>query len=227
MLCILQSRLSSKRFPGKMMKFIKDKTLIELVVNRLKQSKKISKIVVATSINKTDKKLLSLLKKKKILFFKGSLNNVAARLHSAAKKHNAKKFVRISGDSPLIDPKLIDRIINFSKKKKFDLVTNTFPKTFPKGQSVEIINKESLKNILNKIKIKSEKENVTEYFYKNSKKYRIFNYKSKFDYSNISMTVDYKNDINKMQKIFKVINGKENFELIIKKIKKKIIITYL
>ena len=69
MLCILQSRLSSKRFPGKMIKIINDKTLIEQVINRLKQSKKISKIVVATSINTTDKKLLSLFKKKKNTIF--------------------------------------------------------------------------------------------------------------------------------------------------------------
>ena len=121
---------------------------------------------------------------------------------------NAKSFIRISGDSPYIDPKLIDEVISKSYKKlnKFDLVTNAFPRTFPKGQSIEIINTNKLKSILKKIN-KSEKENVTEHFYKNSKKFNIMNIKSKSDFSHIKITVDYKKDLNLIKKIDKRFNN--------------------
>ena len=115
--------------------------LIKHVVNRVKKSKKISKIVVATSSNKDEKKLIDYLKKNKIKVFEGDLNNVALRLYKTARLYKKNFFIRISGDSPLIDYKIIERALAIFKnsKKKYDLVTNVFPRTFPQGQSVEII----------------------------------------------------------------------------------------
>ena len=73
--------------------------------------------------------MISYLKKNKINFFRGDLENVAMRLYKTAKKNKAKFFVRISGDSPLIDPKLIDKAIKMSKGlKKYDIITNVFPR---------------------------------------------------------------------------------------------------
>ena len=146
MLCIIQARSSSRRFKNKVLYLIYGIPLIQHVINRIEQSKKISKIVVSSSLKRSDDNLIYYLKNKEIKFFRGNLENVAMRLYDTAKKNRAKYFVRINGDSPLIDPKLIDKAIEISKKLNgYDIITNTFPRTFPKGQSVEVIKTSILK----------------------------------------------------------------------------------
>ena len=98
---------------------------------------------------------------------------MASRLYETAKANKAKFFVRISGDSPLIDPKIIDKAIKISHKQgKYDIITNVFPRTFPKGQSVEVIKTSILKKYSKNFS-KADKEHVTKYFYKNSNKFRV------------------------------------------------------
>ena len=140
MLALIQARSSSKRFKNKVFCKIFNKTLIEHVINNVRNSKLVKKIVVTTSKEKSDQKLFKLLKSKNVNVFRGSLNNVSKRVLDAAKKYKSKYFLRVNGDSPMIDSTLIDKAIRIHKKNKsFDLITNVFPRTFPSGQSVEII----------------------------------------------------------------------------------------
>ena len=111
--CFIQARYSSKRLRGKVLKKIGRLTLLEILIRRLKKSKKISKIVVLTSSTNSDQKIVSFCKKKKIHFFCGSLNNVFLRFKSAIKKYKPEKVIRISADSPLMDWRLIDKMILF------------------------------------------------------------------------------------------------------------------
>ena len=168
--------------------------LINHLLSRLLKSKKISKIVVATSTNRSDDRLCNYLKKKKINFFRGSLNKVATRLYFAALSNKAKSFIRISGDSPLIDYKLINKAILISKKNKYDLISNVFPRTFPKGQSVEIIKTSILgKNL--KFMSKNDQEHVTSFFYKHSKKFLIKNFRCVKKKNNFKQSIDTKKDL--------------------------------
>ena len=147
MLVIIQARTSSKRFKNKILYSFYGKPLIQHVIEKIKKSKKV-KIVVSTSINKEDNKLVSFLIKNKIRYYRGSLNNVAKRLYDTAIFERENFFLRISGDSPLIDFRIINKIINiFENNKNFDLITNVFPRTFPSGQSVEIIRTSTLGKI--------------------------------------------------------------------------------
>ena len=118
MLAIIQARSNSKRFKNKVLHSIYGKPLIQHVIDRVNKSRFVSKLLVATSINSKDDKLVNYLKKSKIKTYRGDLKNVAARMLSAANLNKANFFVRISGDSPLIDYKLIDRIIKVHKKTK-------------------------------------------------------------------------------------------------------------
>ena len=142
------------------------------------------------------------MKKKKINFYKGNLNNVALRLVDAAKKNNAKFFLRVNADSPLIDYKLINKAIKIHKKNiSLDLITNVFPRTFPSGQSIEIIRTEVLAQNI-KFMSKDEKEHVSKYFYKNNTKFSIKNFKCSpnYKYKHLKkMTIDYKSDIKKIK----------------------------
>ena len=202
MLCIIQARSNSKRFKNKVLHLIYGIPIIQHVVSRIKRSKKMTKLIVSSSFKKSDDDLISYLKKNRIKFFRGDLENVAMRLYETAKMNKAKFFVRISGDSPLIDPKLLDKAIKISQKeKKYDIVTNVFPRTFPKGQSVEVI-KTSIINKYSKNFSKLDKEHVTKYFYDNSNKFLIKNFTFNGKNKIMKLSVDTKKDLKEILKKF-------------------------
>lgn len=206
MLAIIQARSSSKRFKKKILYKINNKPIVEHVYKKVCKSKKLNKVIVATSINKSDNELVEFLKKKKIEFFRGSLNNVADRLLNTAIKYKSTSFIRISADSPLMDYKIIDRAIKIKDKidKDFDIITNIFPRTFPKGQSVEIINTETLKKNI-KFFSKQQNEHVTLFFYENKKKFKIVNFinKKKILKKNMYQAIDTQKDLKRILLNFK------------------------
>ena len=203
MIVIIQARSNSKRFKNKVLYRIYNKPIIWHVISKIKKKKNVKKIVVATSNKKTDDKLIKYLKSIKIEYFRGSLTNVAKRLCDAAEKNKAKFFMRISADSPLIDPVIIDKAIKIfnSQKKKYDIITNVFPRSYPKGQSVEIIKTAKLRYFLSKFN-KEQKEHVTKYFYKNYKNFMIKNFMSVKNKAKIKLSIDTKNDLKLILKKF-------------------------
>lgn len=212
MLAIIQARCNSQRFANKILKIIYGKPLIKHVISRVQKAKKITKIVVATSKNKSDDKLVEYLKKIKVQYYRGSLSNVAQRMVRAAERQKKLYFLRINGDSPLIDPDIIDKAISiFRKNKNYDLISNVFPRTFPKGQSVEIIRTQVLKKYLKNMN-KIEKEHITQYFYINSDIFLIKNFVNKKKIKLIKTAVDSKKDlVNILRNIKK--NEFENYSI--------------
>jgi len=208
-LCIIQARCSSKRLPGKVLKKISGLSILERVFNQVKKSKKIKRIIIATSNHKTDKKIIKFCKIKNINCFVGPLNDVFKRFYLIAKNQNYKSFVRVSADSPFVDPKLIDRAVTIYNKKNYDIVTNIFPRTFPKGFSVEVIRSKIILNSITKIKKKINKKHLTSYFYKNYKKYKIKNLSNNVNYNNLNFSIDSKDDFIKAKKIIKIIRNKD------------------
>jgi spore coat polysaccharide biosynthesis protein SpsF len=203
MLAVIQARCNSKRFKNKILFLINNLPLIIHVYLRVKKSTFIKKVVIATSKNKTDDKLIEILQKFKIKYFRGDLKNVAKRLYKVAELNKVKYFMRINGDSPLIDYKTIDRAFRIFKNrnKDYDLITNVFPRTFPKGQSVEIIKTLALKKNLDYFS-KTDEEHVTKYFYKNYKKFQIKNFKLKGKKKDIDQSIDTKKDLEYVLKKF-------------------------
>ncbi len=201
MLCLVQARVTSKRLPGKMIKKINGNSILEILIDRLRLSKKISEIIILTSKNNSDNSIVQICKLKKIKFYRGPLNNVAKRFYEIVKKKNAKSFIRICGDSPLIDHNLIDKAISKFNLKKHDLLTNIFPRTYPKGQSIEIINSKTYKDYFSLFKKKNHKEHVTTYFYDNFKKFKIHKLKNNINQSNINLSIDTIEDFDKMKKL--------------------------
>ena len=201
MLLIIQARCSSRRLKNKVLLKLNNKPVILHLIDTIKKNKKINKIIVATSNKKTDDKLIRYLKKVNILFYRGDLENVAERLFLTAKKYKAKKFMRISADSPLLDNAVINKAIQINKNfPSYDLITNLYPRTFPKGQSVEIIKTSILeKNI--KLMNKSEREHVTKFFYTDKIKIKIKNFKRFKNFKFKNYCIDNKRDIKKIKKI--------------------------
>ena len=194
--------MSSKRLPKKVLKKINNKELLMYMIERIMLSKNSNKIVIATSVNKSDNPIVSFCKKNKINYYRGSLNNVTDRLIKVATKFKNKHFIRISGDSPLIDPKIIDKLIFFYKKNKdYDLISNRLDKSIPPGQTIEVIKTKSLIKAENKFKNKSHYEHVTKYFYENNDVFKIKNVKSNKKSANINLTVDSSKDFEKIKSI--------------------------
>ena len=130
-LIVIQSRLSSKRLPGKALKKINGIEILLHLIKRIQSSNKLKKkIIVATSTNVKDNKIKNFCKRHGVKFFRGNLNNVILRYIELIKKFQLDFVVRINGDSPLIDPRIIQKLISIYKLKKYDLITNTMPRTF-------------------------------------------------------------------------------------------------
>ncbi len=218
MLCILQARMSSKRLPGKSLKLIRGKEVLQLVYDQISKSKYISKIIIATSKHISDDKIVTFCKKRNISVFRGSLNNVASRFNKIIKKENCKEFLRINGDSPLSNSSLIDRMCKEFLKGKNEIVTNSFPRSFPKGQSVEIIKSSLIKKNINKFN-KYDLEHVSSYFYKNFYKFKIRNIKNKIDQSMYNLSIDTKKDF---ANIHLIVSNYDIYDFNITKLKGKI-----
>ena len=203
MIAIIQARTGSKRLKNKVLVDINKKPLIWYVINQVKKAKKIKKIIIAIPKKNSDDGLYQFLKNNNNLVFRGNEKNVADRMMSAAKKYNAKYFVRISGDSPLINPKLIDKLIKERKKYlNYDIITNVFPRSFASGQSVEIIRTKILEKNIRYMKT-TETEHVTTFFYKNYENYKI---KNEFNISKkkqIKNSIDTKYDLKKLRHLIK------------------------
>jgi len=140
---------------------------------------------------------------RKIACHRGPEEDVAKRFIEVLEKYGYESFVRVNGDSPLIDQRLISKGIKIFFNKNYDLVTNVFPRTYPKGQSVEVIKAESFKAAYSKMEEKDDKEHITRYFYSHSNEYEIFNFESGNYYGDIQLSVDTPRDMRVFENIIK------------------------
>ncbi len=208
--CIIQARLGSKRFPHKVLKKVFNKSIIELVIDRVKLSKKINQIVVAIPDTKANDKLFNYLKKKKIKIFRGSERNVLKRFYDSAKLYKSKIIVRITSDCPLIDHKIIDEMIKVLIEKKKDYVSNATPPSFPDGLDVEVFNFESLQKAYFSTKNKHDLEHVTP-FIKKSGKFDTHNFTCDQDFSSFRLTLDEKKDLDLIKNIYSFFKPSKKF----------------
>lgn len=210
---IVQARTSSTRLSKKVLKDINGKPMILHIVNRLKKIKNVDQIILATTNNKEDDILAKIAKENNISIFRGDELDVLGRYYNCAKKFDSDPIIRITADCPLIEPSLVDEMLNFYLINDYDYVSNTLEPTFPDGLDIEIFSNTSLKNAEKNAKLPSEREHVTPYIKKNSNLFKTFNFKNKVDLSHIRLTVDEKEDLELIRKIFSIFNPKLDFTL--------------
>lgn len=198
-LAILQARMSSSRLPNKVLKKVCEKELLKYECERILNSKKIDHLIIATSTDKSDDKIKQFAEENNIEVYRGSLDNVLSRYFECAqnfKENNNIKnlnIVRLTGDCPLIDSKVIDEVIGFFEENSSDYASNTLIPTYPDGMDIEICTFEALKIAYNEARYKSDREHVT-LFIKNNTKFKKLNYMAICDFSHLRMTVDEQND---------------------------------
>jgi len=193
-IAILQARMGSSRLPNKVLRKIKGKTLLELYINRVKQSRLIDKIVTATTTKSEDDVIEETVKKLDIDCFRGSENDLLDRYYRCAQKYHASVVVRITPDDPFVDYEVIDRAIQIFKDNQVDFVTNHFEPTYPEGLDVEVYSIHALEKSWKEAKLLSEREHVFPYIKNNHDKFNIINFKQEKDHSHLRWTIDHECD---------------------------------
>lgn len=207
---ICQARMSSSRLPGKVLKKIAGKSIIEHLTERLKKASMIEDIILATSIDKSDDEIEKEAERLNIKCFRGSLNDVLSRFYNSAKNFNCdgKDIMRVCCDSPLLDWDMIDEIACVYMENNYDIVRND---KVPVGFAVEIFNFNWLEKAYNEADKDYQREHVTPYIYENGKCYLHNNFP---DYSNYRFTLDTEEDLKLLEEIFKnLYTGEHNFHM--------------
>lgn len=204
-LAILQARTTSSRLPNKVLKSILGKPMLAHQIERVKRSRLIDNLVVATSTDSSDNALLDLCRCLGVECFRGNLDDVLDRFYQAALPYKPDHIVRLTGDCPLIDPNIIDMVIKFHVNGNYDYSSNCLEPTYPDGLDTEVFKYKCLFEAWQEAKLKSEREHVTPFINKQSNRYKLGCLKSPIDYSSLRWTVDESADFEFVSQIYSAI----------------------
>ena len=203
-IAIIQARMGSSRLPNKTLMEIDGTPSLKFMINRVKKSKIIDKIIVATTNSERDNEIVDFCKDNDILFHRGSEGDVLDRYYQTAKEYKATTVVRLTSDCPLIDHNLIDKTINLYKQKKVDYASNAVPpdkKKYPDGSDVEVFSFEALEKSWNEATDLKDREHVTFFMWKNEDDFKTIMLDNKHDWGKYRITVDYIEDLELVRKI--------------------------
>jgi spore coat polysaccharide biosynthesis protein SpsF len=201
-IAIVQARMGSTRLPGKVMQHIAGKPMLWHVVNRIKYSKVIDEIVIATTKNEEDDRIENFCKDNSLLYYRGDENDVLDRYYHAAREYSADVIIRITSDCPLIDPKIIDYVIKEHLSSNANYTSNTIKRTYPRGLDTEAFSFKALYKAWREAKVQYQREHVTPYMYENEQLFTLNNVQEKRDLSGLRWTVDEQEDLNFVRVVY-------------------------
>lgn len=200
---IIQARSGSTRLQNKIFADICGKPLIFHVVDRLKHSKRLNDIIIATTENANDNSICDWALANNIKCFRGDEHNVLNRYYETAVHYGINNIVRITADDPFKDPLLLDDMIDYYFRNDADLLTNNAPPTFPEGMDMEIFSFNALEKAEKNVQSDFQKEHVTQYFYQNKNQFSIENYSQSIDRSFLRWTIDTQEDLDMVRMVYK------------------------
>lgn len=208
---VTQARMGSTRLPGKILKTVLGKTLLEYQIERLRRVKNADDVVVATTTVTQDDVLAQFCKERHITCFRGSEADVLSRYVGAAQASQADLIVRVTSDCPLIDPLLIDKTISLYREgsASYDYVSNILERTYPRGLDCEVFSRALLENCMTQDLTASEHEHVTAYIYRHPEKYKLGSLRHTTDCSQHRWTVDTPEDFELIRRILEAVYPKQ------------------
>ena len=206
---IIQARMNSSRLPGKVLKIVLGKTLLEYQLERLNRVVNADKIIVATTDQSIDDSIVELCDRLSTPTYRGSELDVLRRYAEAAQTYGSSTVVRITSDCPLIDPALVDRTIDFYGESSFDYVS-TDNDVYPRGMNVEVFSKTMLDMANDKALQPTDREHVTPYFYQHPERFSIGTYTEAIRASQYRLTVDMPEDFQLIQVLLENIYPQNN-----------------
>jgi len=202
---ILQARVGSTRFSNKVLADILGESMIWWVMHRVEKAKTPNIFILATTLNPEDDALVPIVEKKGWNLFRGSEEDVLDRYYQAAKFYTLDAIIRITGDCPLIDCKIIDKIADRFLKNSVDYATNTLKLTYPDGMDVEVFSYNALEKMWKEARLPSEREHVTPYIRKNPHLFELLNIENSKNLAHIRLSVDYEEDLELIREIYKAL----------------------
>lgn len=216
-IAITQARVGSTRLPGKVLLKIGEKTLLQIHLQRILKATKVNKLILATTFEEKSDLILQVADKLGVTTYQGSTTNVLDRFYKAAKPDNPDYVVRLTSDCPLIDPELIDSIIQDCITGNYDYCSNTLTTTFPDGMDVEVFRFSALEKAWKEAMLTSDTEHVTPFIWRNSTVkggtlFRSTTFMNAEDYSAFRLTVDEQADFDLISKLVQVLGDKESWK---------------
>jgi len=211
---IIQARMGSTRLPGKVMMDLCGSPVIEHVVKRLNKSNFIDKIIIATSFDSNNVPIIDFCKENDIDYFVGSEDDVLDRYYQAAMDNHMKDddiVIRITSDCPLIDPFVVDKVVEEHISENNDYTTNVIDCTYPDGLDCEVFNFHVLKDTWVNANLSSQREHVTLYIRDNPDKFKLGNVKNDIDLSDLRWTLDEKEDFIFIKEVYKNLFNEDSF----------------
>ena len=205
---IVQARMSSRRLPGKMLLKLSKISILEWVLKRVKKSREINNIILATTTNREDDVLVKIAKKNKVSIFRGSNKDVLGRIFKAASKIKANNVVRICADNPFVDPEELDLLVSTFKSNNFDYVCNhqnRMNNKYADGFGAEILSYNVLRKLNKEVASPKHREHVTQFMWKKIKNFKIFCIPASNDlaFPKLRFDIDTKKDLLNLKKLVK------------------------
>jgi spore coat polysaccharide biosynthesis protein SpsF len=196
----IQARMSSKRFPGKVVAPFRGRPIIACVVSRVAAAIPLEQIIVTTSDEVSDDPLAAYLQQIGVTVFRGPLDNVFERFRLCLDQYPCSWFFRVCADSPLLDSALVHAMMSYANDSSIDLITNIQVRSFPKGCSLELINARTFANLDRASLTAHQREHVTRVFYDHSDDFEIVNIHSgDADLADLRWTVDTVEDLARLE----------------------------
>lgn len=199
---LLQARMTSCRLPGKVLMPILGRPMLLRQIERVQKSTLIDKLVIVTSTDASDDAIKKLCDMNNLACYRGALDDVLDRYYRAACYYRADIIVRLTGDCPLSDPEVIDKVVRVYLDSDCDYASNTLNPQYPDGYDVEVFNSDVLYRAWVSATKKNDREHVTQYIVKNPDLFKLKNIDSEFDFSFWRLTVDYEDDYFLIKKIY-------------------------
>lgn len=218
-LAITQARYGSTRLPAKILKEVNGMTLLEIHLRRIMQAKTISKLKIATTDEEGAKYIVKVADKVGVEYYKGSVDDVLERFYGAAAPEKPDYVIRLTSDCPLIDPSVIDELVNYAIMHDYDYV-RTDASSFPDGLDTEVMKFSALEKAYNEAQLKSEREHVTPYIWKNGtaeggtifKSYKFPNPQGDFNANDYRITIDEPEDFEVIKALIENLGIERNWK---------------
>lgn len=204
---IIQARMGSTRLPGKVMKKLCGKSVLEHVIHRVQACHLLDDVVVATTTSPADDIIVAEAVQCGAKWFRGSEEDVLDRYYRAAKQFHADVIVRVTADCPLFDPELVKEMLECfharnAGDRKIDYLSNTLSRTYPRGLDAEIFTFEALEKAHRDANMLHEREHVTPYIYQHPKTFFLQDFMNEEDLSSHRWTLDTEQDLMFFQEVY-------------------------
>ncbi|MGD9788639.1 MAG: NTP transferase domain-containing protein [Sulfuricellaceae bacterium] len=198
-----QARMTSTRLPGKVLKPVLGKPLLEYQIERLRRVKRADDVVIATTTNASDDILVDFCRRHGVKVYRGSELDVLSRYYGAAVEAEADVVVRVTSDCPVIDPAVVDQVIGhyLAHQKEYDYVSNTQVRSFPRGMDAEVFSFGALESAYREGQLEYEREHVTPFLYGHPERFRIGQWVFREDRGDDRWTVDTPEDFELIRRI--------------------------